>query len=56
MQSLLRIVTGTLATVVGLVLIAVIGIYLLFWSSLPKYDGHRNNSHIKEDLIIIVYK
>lgn len=52
MQSILRIVTGTLAVVVGLLLIAVIGIYLLFWSSLPKYDGSLSSNHLKEELLI----
>ena len=52
MQSLLRVLTGTLAVFVGLVLMAVIGIYLLLWSSLPSYDGHKKSAHIQEDLII----
>ena len=52
MQSIFRIVTGTLAVVVGLMLMAVIGIYLLFWSSLPKYDGSLSSNHLKEEVLI----
>ena len=52
MQSLLRVLTGTLAILVGLVLIVVIGIYLLFWSSLPDYEGNLKSSHVSEELTI----
>lgn len=52
MQSVLRVLTGTLATLVGLVLITVIGIYLLFSSSVPDYEGQIRSSYINEELTI----
>jgi penicillin amidase len=52
MKFLLRIVIGTLAALSGLAFCAVAGIYLLFWSSLPKYDGYLTTTHVKENVII----
>jgi penicillin G amidase len=52
MRFLIRTAIGTLAVLVGLALAVTTGIYLLFWSSLPSYNGHRTSSSITETLTI----
>lgn len=52
MRSLLRILIGTLAILVGMALLCVAGIYLILWSSLPQYEGHRSSKSITESVTI----
>ncbi len=52
MRSLLRILVGTSATIVGLILISILGCFLLIRSSLPSTGGSRTSSSITDKITI----
>ena len=52
MRSLLRLLIGVLAASVGLIVLSLIIMYLLIWSSVPKYDGFRSSDQVTEPLSI----